>query len=85
MEIPNHIEHIPTCRYQIPTVQVQNTCTYLLLYHYPPVFLQEIPAPVSAPISASVSAPVSAQSHRRLRGLIAVASPHRIASLTSLE
>ena len=32
MEIPNHIEHIPTCRYQIPTVQVQNTCTYLLLY-----------------------------------------------------
>jgi hypothetical protein len=49
--------------------------------HYPPVFLQETPAPVSAPLSV----PVSAQSHRRLRGLIAVASPHRIASLTSLE
>ena len=52
--------------------------TYCYMCHYPPVFLQEIPAPVSA----LVSAPVSAQSHRRLRGLIAVASPHRIASLT---
>jgi len=59
--------------------------TYCCMCHYPPVFLQEIPAPVSAQVSAPVSAPVSAQSHRRLCGLIAIASPHRIASLTSLE
>jgi hypothetical protein len=51
--------------------------TYCCMCHYPLVFLQEIPAPVSGPVSA--------QSHRRLCGLIAVASPHRIASLTSLE
>jgi hypothetical protein len=55
--------------------------TYCCMCHYPPVYLQGIPAPISAPVSA----PVSAQLHRRLRGLIAVASPHRIASLTSLE
>jgi hypothetical protein len=53
---------------------------YCCMCHYLPVFLQEIPAPVSALVSAPVSAPVSVQSHRRLRGLFAVASPHRISA-----